>query len=77
MLASVFCVKLSLRPAAGPFAWGKGSCLELAFARQTWQDAWLRAEDQDGQEQLADILDRLNAWDPSPSVAGAQKASTR
>ncbi|KAL3137392.1 hypothetical protein ABBQ32_006915 [Trebouxia sp. C0010 RCD-2024] len=53
----------------GPFAWGKGSCLELVFARDAWQDAWLRAEDQDGQEQLADILDRPNAWDPSPSVA--------
>lgn len=54
---------------AGPFAWGKGSCLELVFARDVWRDAWLRAEDQDGQEQLADILDRPNAWDPSPSVA--------
>lgn len=56
-------------PSTGPFAWGKGSCLELVFARDAWQDAWLRAEDQDGQEQLADILDRPNAWDPSPSVA--------
>lgn len=56
-------------PSAGPFAWGKGSCLELVFARDAWRDAWLRAEDQDGQEQLADILDRPNAWDPSPSVA--------
>ena len=54
---------------AGPFAWGKGSCLELVFARDAWRDAWFRAEDQDGQEQLADILDRPNAWDPSPSVA--------
>ena len=54
---------------AGPFAWGKGSCLELVFARDAWRDGWLRAEDQDGQEQLADILDRPNAWDPSPSVA--------
>ena len=54
---------------AGPFAWGKGSCLELVFARDAWRDAWLRAEDQDGQEQLIDILERPNAWGPSPSVA--------
>lgn len=58
-----------VRQLAGPFAWGKGSCLELVFARDAWRDAWLRAEDQDGQEQLIDILERPNAWGPSPSVA--------
>ncbi len=59
---------------AGPFAWGRGSCL----------DAWLTAEEEDAQEQLGDILDRLNAWDASSSVRGSaahpqpfQKGTTR
>ena len=52
----------------GPFAWGRGSCLELVFAREAWRDAWLRAEEEDGQEQLNDILNSMNAWDASPSV---------
>ena len=56
---------------AGPFAWGRGSCLELVFARDPWRDAWLTAEEEDAQEQLGDILDRLNAWDASPSVRGS------
>ena len=56
---------------AGPFAWGRGSCLELVFARDPWRDAWLTAEEEDAQEQLGDILDRLNAWDASPSVKGS------
>lgn len=56
---------------AGPFAWGRGSCLELVFARDSWRDAWLQAEAADAQEQLQDILDRLGIWDASPSVNGA------
>ena len=55
----------------GPFAWGRGSCLELIFSRDAWRDAWLKAESEDAQEQLQDILDRLNAWDASPSVQHA------
>lgn len=53
---------------AGPFAWGRGSCLELVCSRDSWRDAWLSAEAQDGEEQLVDIMDRINAWDPAPSV---------
>ena len=57
------------RGVAGPFAWGRGSCLELVCSRDSWRDAWLSAEAQDGEEQLIDIMDRINAWDPAPSVS--------